>query len=234
MGMMTNILREHRVRGYQAERLWNAVLRFRGSWGRYSQPDDLKQFLRIFPDVTLTKGYVLDYLQMGGTRSGWIWPYARRIEKRGEEGVPHALASIPRDRLVALRGTSEMKPIELQTLYKYLHYSPTPYGLLEYVLFVRELWAIKSASKAEDWLDLIPIFTRGAFDRVLLKATSVAKRIVQPESYDPLVRLKPEGGVDVRFLVYQTGPWERIYHLKNLIDGDGYLRTEPGKVFVTL
>jgi hypothetical protein len=234
MGVMTNILREHKVQGYQAERLLNAVLRFRHSWDRYTRPDDVEQLLRIFPDVTLSGGYVLDYLQMGGTQSGWIWPYARQAEKRGEEGVPKALVSIPRDCLVNLRGTSEMKSIGIRTLYRYLHYPPTPYGLLEYVLFVSELWALKSASKAEDWLDLMPVFTRTAFDRLLLKSTSVAKRIARPESYDPLVRLQPEGGGDVRFLVYQGGPWERIYHLVCSVDRDGYLRTQQGRVFVIL
>jgi hypothetical protein len=226
-------VREQKVQGYHAERVYENVLRFRNAWGRYHRPDDVNRLLRLFPHVSIQQGYILDYLSMGGTTSGWIWPYARRGDAGSEPGPPPALAAIERDRLVGQRGSGELRRLEAETLYRFFQYEPSGTGLFEYAFFVNELWSTKSASKAAEWLDLQPVFTKRRFDSVLREVKQVL-RVVRPESCDPVARFGAEGGGEVEFMVYHGGPWRRIFNLKIQVDADGCVRRAPGSLVANL
>jgi hypothetical protein len=175
----------------------------------------------------------LDYLPMGGTAAGWIWPYARREEADVGSGLPPALAAIARDHLAGQRGSGELRQVEVETLYRRLSYELSPVGLFEYAFFITELWSTKSASKAGEWLEGVPIFTRRAFDAVLRKAARV-RRVARPESCDPLAWLNPTGGGEVRFLVYHSGAWKRIHTLKCHVDAEGSVKHEAGALVANL
>lgn len=225
---------EGRVPGHHAERLFESVRRFRGNWMRYHRPEDVNQLLRMFPAVHLPRGHMLDYLPVGGVETGWIFPYARRdVVSDGESSVPTGLAAIERDRLAGKRGSGELHRLEIEHLYRHLSYDPSPTGLFEYAFFISELWATKSASKAGDWLDLEPIFTRRHFDGVVRGARQVV-RVVRPDSCDPLTRSSPAGGGQVEFFAYQGGAWKRIFRLRTTIDPDGSVRREPGEILANL
>jgi hypothetical protein len=224
--------RHHKVPGALGERLFVGINRFRNSWDRYHRPEDLRQLLRVFPNVNVAEGYVLDYLLMGGTQSRWIWPYARLDTPESE--IPHALNAIPRDQLVQLRGSAEVRHIEIETLYRYLKHPDTPLGLFEYAFFVMEMWATKSESEAVQWLAIRPLFSRHAFENQLRKQASTAKKITRPEIFEPIIIPGSAGGADVNFLAYEGGAWKRIFLMILHIDHHGHITSEPGKVFVNL
>jgi hypothetical protein len=219
-----------RVPGALAERLYVSIERFRKNWDRYRRPEDLRQLIRVFPSITLAEGVFLDYLPMGGQREHWIWPFV--LPQVPEPEIPEVLASIPRDQLVRMRGSSQARHIEIQTLYRYLKYPKTSLGLFEYAVFVMELWATKSASKAQQWLDIRPLFSRHAFENQLRKHGGSVKKISRPEVFDPIAILGTAGGGEVNFLAYQGGAWKRIFKTLLHIDHHGHVRSEAGKVFV--
>jgi hypothetical protein len=226
-------MREGRIPGYHAERILDAVKRFRANWMHYHRPEDVNQLLRLFPTIHLPRGFMLDYLPVGGVETGWIFPYARReAETEGESMVPPELAAMERDRLAGKRGSGELRRLEVEYLYRHLTYESSPTGLFEYAFFISELWATKSASKARDWLDLNPIFTRREFDAVVRAAKQVT-RVMRPESCDPLARLATSGG-EVEFIVYQGGAWKRIFRLRLFVDPDGSVRREAGELLANL
>jgi hypothetical protein len=225
---------EGRVPGYHAERIFEAVKRFRAHWMHYHRPEDVNQLLRLFPAVRLPRGHMLDYLPIGGVETGWIFPFARRdVISAGESPTPPALAAIERDRMAGKRGSGELRRLEVEHLYRHLSYEASPTGLFEYAFFIGELWATKSASKARDWLDLEPIFTKRQFDSIVRGAKQVV-RVVRPDSCDPLTRSAPAGGGQVEFIVYQGGAWKRIFRLRSTIDAEGGVRREPGEVLANL
>ncbi len=219
-----------KVPGHRADYLLQKVRRFRGMWGRYHRPDDVNHLLRIFPHLSIERGYILDYIRIGGSSEGWIWPYARKER----EGPPTRLTSIHLDKLATQRDSGELRRTEVETLYRYLDYERTAEGLFEYAFFISELWATKSASKAAEWLSMDPLFTRWHFDSVLRKAGRRVVRVSRPASYDPEVTFDPEGGGEVRFLVYSGGPWKRITFFSCWVDAQGSVRREPGELVANL
>ena len=226
-------MREGRIPGHHAERMLEAVKRFRANWMHYHRPDDVNQLLRLFPAVHLPRGFMLDYLPVGGVETGWIFPFVRRdavIE--GESAFPAELAAMERDRLAGKRGSGELRRLEVEYLYRHLTYDPNPIGLFEYAFLISELWATKSASKARDWLDLDPIFTRRQFDAVVRAAKQVT-RVLRPETCDPLARLAATGG-EVEFIVYQGGAWKRIFQLRLTVHPDGSVRRDAGELLANL
>ncbi|OGO68273.1 MAG: hypothetical protein A2Z37_11820 [Chloroflexi bacterium RBG_19FT_COMBO_62_14] len=231
---MESLTREQKVPGYQAERLFDGVERFRKAWARYHRPDDVNHLLRLFTKVALRRGYMLDYLPVGGLSSGWIWPYARRADPHPDSGPPLALTAMARDRLISMRGSGELRRVEIDTLYAFLGYETSPLGLFEYAVFISELWATKSASKASDWLDLVPVVTRRQFDGILRKAGDRVQRVIRPSIYDPLVRLDGQAGGEVRFMVFQGGAWKRITMLVMKVDENGSVRREFGDLVANL
>jgi hypothetical protein len=227
-------MREGRIPGYHAERMLEAVRRFRANWMHYHRPEDVNQLLRLFPTVHLPRGFILDYLPVGGVETGWIFPFARReAVTSGESTMPAELAAMERDRLATKRGSGELRRMEVEHLYRHLTYDPTPTGLFEYGFFISELWATKSASRARDWLDLEPIFTRRQFDAVVRAARQVT-RVIRPEICDPLARLASGGGGQVEFIVYQGAAWKRIFQIRLTIEADGGVRRDPGELLANL
>jgi hypothetical protein len=231
---MSRPVQLQKIPGYQAERTLDGILRFRRSWSRYHRPDDVNHLLRLFPLVTLREGYILDYLRLGGTSHGWIWPYARKEAVQGEAELPPALKAVEIDRLAVARDRPQSSNLKVETLYRFLNYETTAKGLFEYAFFVSELWATKSSSRAGDWLTLKPLFTRWQFDRALRQAKGQLKRIVRPQHLDVAVQLSPEGGGEVSFIVFQGGAWERIFILKCVVEADGTIRREIGKNIASL
>lgn len=219
---------EQKVPGALAERLFASIGRLRRAWPRNRRPEDVYQLTRIFSNVKLSEGFVLDYLSMGGPKTRWIWPYARSQE---DEAIPDALAEIARDQLVGLRESVEAIPIEVQTLYRHLTYSSTPLGLFEYAIFIKELWATKSEVKANDWLSMQLIFSRTGFENWMRKAGEVPKRIDRPTNYEPIVS---SGGREVRFLAYESQVWKRITWINLRVDPSGFVRSSIGKVMVDM
>jgi hypothetical protein len=210
-----------------------AVKRFRTNWMHYHRPEDVNQLLRLFPAVHLPRGFMLDYLPVGGVETGWIFPFARReAVTEGESAVPAELAAMERDRLAGKRGSGELRRMEVEYLYRHLTYEPTHTGLFEYAFFISELWATKSASKARDWLDLDPIFTRRQFDAVVRAARQVT-RVIRPETCDPLARLASSGG-EAEFIVYQGAAWKRIFQLRLTVHPDGSVSRDPGDLLANL
>jgi hypothetical protein len=224
--------KEKNVPGHRAERIYLEVMRFRRSWQRFHRPEDLRQLLRIFPDISLRESYILDYIRLGGEEGGWIWPFARPIGLEGDAGIPAGLDEIPRDSLISKRRSVDLRNLEIDTLYSHIDYPPTPLGLFEYFFFVNELWATKSASKAADWLNTVFIFSRRGFDQQIRKVPGVAKRVTRPPVYDPVVRIASEGGGSLRYFGYIGGPWKRIIQFECDIDADGYFQQKQGKVYV--
>lgn len=222
---------EQKVPGALAERLFALIGRLRRAWPRNRRPDDVYQLIRIFPNVRISEGYVLDYLSMGGLKSRWIWPYARTQDN---ESIPDALAEIPRDQLIGLRESPEAVPIEVQTLYRHLTYPSTALGVFEYAIFINELWSTKSETKANDWLNMQPIFSRTSFENWMRKVGKNAKRIDRPTNYEPTVKRATGGGREVRFLVYQSQVWKRITWFILLVDPSGFVRSSVGKVLVDM
>ena len=222
---------EGAVPGYRLERVVASVQRFRKSWHRVHRPQDVNNLLGLFPHVSLQRGYVLDYLPMGGEASRWIWPF---IRQEREIGPPPELASLARDYLIQQRDSGKLRPVVAETLYQYMIYERSPVGLLEYALFVSELWATKSESVAGEWLSLEPLLTRRAYDDVLRKTRSTALRFSRPLGYDPLVELSPEGGGAARMLVYHPGDWKRIYVLRLLVAPEGEVRRSAGELVANL
>jgi len=227
-------MREGRIPGYHAERMLEAVKRFRATWMRYHRPEDVNQLMRLFPAVHLPRGFILDYLPVGGVETGWILPFARReAVTSGESTMPPALAAMERDRLASKRGSGELRRMEVEHLYSHLTYDPTPTGLFEYGFSSGGRWATNSASRAREWLDLEPIFTRRQFDAVVRAARQVT-RVIRPEVCDPMGRLASGGGGQVEFIVYQGAAWKRIFQLRLTIEADGGVRREPGELLANL
>lgn len=224
---------EATVPGYRADQRWEAALRFRRMWDRYDQPDDVNYLLRQFGDISLQAGYTLDYLLIGGRRNGWIWPYARPTGRGQSAGPPPDLATIPMDLLATKRGHEDMRAVEEQTLYRHLAYDRTPMGIFEYAFFMNELWATKSASRAEDWLSLEPLFVRHRFDAVLRGRQNQVVRVARPKSLDPVVRLQ-EGGGEVSFLAFQAGPWKRVFWITLVVEPGGRVSLRPGEIVASL
>jgi hypothetical protein len=223
-----------RIPGYRAEERMEAVLRFRRLWSRYRRPDDVNQLLKQFPRVSLQTGYILDYLSLGSRGMGWVWPYARRVASRASTTVPDPLGGVPSDRLAGLRGKDEALPLEADSLYHFLEYERSPIGLFEYAIFVNELWAFKSEAPAGDWLDLQPVLVKHRFDSILRTEARRIVRFTRPKSFDPVSRLHEAGGGEISFLVFQGGPWKRIYTLHMDVDPGGWVRTHPGEVLASL
>jgi hypothetical protein len=223
-----------RIPGYRAEERMEAVRRFRRLLGRYQRPDDVNQLLKQFPRVSIQSGFVLDYLSLGARDAAWIWPYARQDKIRGASGAPEPLAGVPSDRLAGLRGSSEGYVLAAEALYRFLDYEQSPLGLFEYAIFVNELWATKSKGKAADWLEIQPLFVKHRFDSIL---RTEARRIVKfsrPKTFDPVSRITPGGGGEASFLVFQPGPWKRIYTLILTVDPKGWVQTRDGEVLASL
>ena len=225
--------RVQKVPGALAERLYTSIQRYRNAWSRYKRPEDLRQLLRIFPNVTLVEGNILDYIPMGGPKSGWIWPFVVPAIYKGQEYLPEGLDGLARDQLMSMRGTPEGVQIAKQTLYKYFRYPSTQLGVFEYAIFIMELWATKSEVKARDWLNLNLLFSRHSFDNLILKSQS-AKRIRRPDVYEPTVEIDPDGGGRVQFLAYDSAGWKRVIHVRLKTDPGGHVESEPGKVLVDL
>lgn len=222
-----------KVPGALAERLFVSINRFRNAWSRYKRPEDLRQLLRIFPNVRTTEGYILDYIPMGGPKSGWIWPFAKREIYDQEDYLPEELDGLARDQLMGMRGTEEGEQIAKMTLYQHLRYPPTQLGIFEYAFFVMELWATKSESKAGDWLNMSFIFSRHRFDTLILKSQST-KRIRRPGVYEPTVQINPAGGGKVQFIAYESRGWKRVIQILLRVDPRGHVKSEPGQVLVDL
>lgn len=222
---------QQRVPGALAERLFAFIGRLRRAWPRHRRPEDLHQLTRIFPNIKLSEGYMLDYLSMGGPKSRWIWPYARPQE---DEAIPDALSEIARDQLVGLRESAQAIPIEVKTLYRYLTYPATALGVFEYAIFIKELWATKSETKANDWLSMQPIFSRASFENRMRKAGEIAKRIDRPTNFEPVVQMTAGSGGEVRFLVYESQVWKRITWINLHVDPSGFVRSSVGKVMVDM
>jgi hypothetical protein len=231
---MLSLTREQKVPGHHAERLFDNIERFRKGWARYHRPDDVNHLLRLFNKVTIQRGYMLDYLPIGGLAAGWIWPYARRADPTPDTGPPPALTAIARDRLISMRGSGELRRVEVDTLYAYLSHELSPHGLFEYAVFVTELWATKSASKASDWLDLVPVVTRRQFDNIIRRAGDRLQRVTRPAIYGPLARLDGPKAGETRFMVYQGGAWKRITVLVMKVDEQGTVRREYGDLVANL
>jgi hypothetical protein len=170
---------------------------------------------------------------MGGPKSGWIWPFAKPVIFEAKDYLPEGLDGLARDQLIGMRGTPDGAQIAKQTLYKYFHYPSTQLGIFEYAIFIMELWATKSESKAMDWLSLNLLFSRHSFDNLILKSQS-AKRIRRPGVYEPTVQIEPEGGGKVQFLAYDSTGWKRVLQMLLRIDSGGHVEREPGKVLVDL
>lgn len=225
--------RVHKVPGALAQRLYTSIQRFRKAWFRYKRPEDMRQLLRTFPNVTLAEGNILDYIPMGGPKSSWIWPFVKPNIYINQDYLPDGLEDLARDQLMSMRGTPEGVQVAKQTLYKYFQYPRTQLGFFEYAIFVVELWATKSETKAKDWLDLNLIFSRQSFDNLILKSGS-AKRIRRPEVYEPTVEIDPDGSAKVSFLAFDSTGWKRVLHMLLKIDSGGHVESEPGKVLVDL
>jgi hypothetical protein len=230
---MTYRDQSQKVPGALAERLYASIQRYRNAWSRFKRPEDMRQLLRVFPNVTIAESYFLDYIPMGGPKSGWIWPFAKPVMHEHEEYLPEELKELARDQLMSMRGTPEGKRISEQTLYKYMRYPSTQLGIFEYAVFVMELWATKSKSKAREWLNLGLIFSRQRFDNLILKSQS-AKRIRRPGVYVPTVQIDPDGSGKVQFLAYDSTGWKRVFQLLLRVDKGGHVESEPGKVLVDL
>lgn len=224
---------ETTIPGYRADQRLEAALRFRRMWNRYDQPDDVNYLLRQFGTVSLETGYVLDYLLIGGRRSGWIWPYARASARGQSAGPPPELSKIPLDLLATKRGHEAMRAVEEQTLYQHLTYEHSAMGVFEYAFFVNELWATKSESRAQDWLSLQPLFVRHRFDSILRGRESQVVRVARPKSLDPVVRVQ-EGGGEVSFLAFQAGPWKRVFRITLIVEPGGRVSNHPGEVVASL
>lgn len=222
-----------RVPGNQTERLFDSLQRFRHAWPRYHRPDDLRHLLSLFPHVSLEQGYELDYLPMGGTPTVWIWPYARRAGG-SEEGPPAVLSGVDRDRLSGLRRSDASRRMEVESLYRRLSFDRSPIGLFEYAFFINELWATKSASKASDWLDMEPIFTRRRFDEVLRRSGTHPLSVKRPDVYDPSAQLKGGASGEVDFMALQGHAWKRIVSMRIAVENDGLCLTKVGPLIANL
>lgn len=213
-----------------AERLMENLRRFRRRAGRLTKPSDVNQLLEIFARVSIQSGYCLDYLDMGAGARSWIWPYARRGEPDEPGAPPSRLAVLPRDELASRRGAPSVREIEFETLYRRLEYEPSPSGLLEYALFVSELWATKSDG---DWAQVELIFSKRAFDAAVRKSEKIV-RITRPTSYDATARLAAGGGGEVRAYAYLGGAWKRISQLAFQVQPNGLIDRSEANVLVNL
>jgi hypothetical protein len=222
------------VPGYRAEERLEAVVRFRRLWPRYEKPDDVNALVKQFPRVSVRQGYALDYFQIGGRQTGWIWPYARRAEKRFADQPPEALRGAPPDHLAMIRGRDDALDLEAESLYGFLEYEPSPLGLFEYAFFVKELWATKSEAVAADWLGLQPLFVKHRFDALLRAEARHLVRFTRPKTFDPSAQLEPQGGGRVTFLVFEGGPWKRIGYRSLVVDPRGWVRDQPGEIIASL
>ncbi len=228
---MHNPAPESKIPGYRADRLLDSILRYRKAWQRYHRPDDVNRLLRMFPRVSIQRGYQLDYLRLGGSHAGWIWPYARQVE--AGTGPPPELAAVARDHLAGQRGTGRLRQVEIATLYRRLEYEPTPEGLFQYALFISELWSLKSEAKAGEWLETELIFTRRKFEAVLRKVGGVV-RVARPRDYDPISQPSRDGGGEVRVLAFHPRGWKRIYLLRIKVDPEGMVQRQVGDLIATL
>lgn len=231
---MSSTASELRVPGHRAERLLESVLRFRKAWPRFHRPEDVSFLLRLFPHVALKPGYMLDYLTVGAPPETWIWPFARRADAMGDPGPPPALKALGPERLARSRGTGELRRAEVETLYNLLSYPRSAEGLFEYAFFVCELWALKSARRAADWLEASPVFSSRRFDEVTRRPGTAAARVARPATFDPLVSLNPSGGGQVSMVIYREAPQRRLLNLRCRVEPDGYVRREPGQILAQL
>ncbi|MGA9533471.1 MAG: hypothetical protein WBR18_12205 [Anaerolineales bacterium] len=222
-----------RVAGYRVDRILEAVERFRGNWRRYHRPDDVNHLLRQFRKVDLQRGYVLDYIALGSSESGWIWPFARRDTPGTNAELPSVLREIPSDRLASEGRAGSLHSVAVQSLYRYLSFERSPQGLFEYAYFINELWATKSPGRESDWLSLVPLLVRHKFDAVLRREADRLVRVSKPDHYDPLVFVEGAGG-RVQFLAYQSGPWKRIIRLALKVEDDGSVGWQPLDVVASL
>lgn len=222
-----------RVPGHRVDRTLEAVARFRGNWRRYHRPDDLNYLLRLFRKVELQRGYVLDYIALGGSEAGWIWPFARR-EAPGVTGeLPAELRDVPSDRLASEGRHGSLRSLAARCLYRHLSFEHSPEGLFEYAYFVNELWATKSASRESEWLTLEPLVVRHKFDAVLRREADRLVRVAKPDHYDPVVFPDGPSG-EVQLLAYQPGPWKRIIRLAMEVEADGSASWKPLEVVASL
>lgn len=222
-----------RVPGHRVDRTLEAVARFRGNWRRYHRPDDVNHLLRLFRKVELQRGYVLDYIALGGSESGWIWPYARSESPGVATELPAELRGVPSDRLASEGRDGSLRSLAARTLYRHLSFERSAEGLFEYAYFVNELWATKSAGRESDWLMLEPLVVRHKFDAVLRREADRLVRVAKPDHYDPVVRLEGSSG-RVELLAYQTGPWKRIIRLSMDVQADGSASWQPLDVVASL
>lgn len=224
---------QHRVPGYRIDTVLDSVMRFRDSWSRYHRPDDVNHLLRLFRKVQLKRGYALDYIRLGRSGSGWIWPYARQEGPGMEAEPPPSLKRIPPDRLLGQRRGEGLRHVEIETLYRVLEYDESPEGLVEYGFFLNELWATKSAEREEDWLALRPLLTRHKFDSTLRQQSKQLVTVSKPDHYDPVV--KPSGGGgSFYFLAFQPGPWRRILRIVVEVSAEGEAQWRPDELIANL
>jgi len=224
---------EKSVPGYRVGQVWDTVLRFRDAWNRYHRPQDVNHLLRLFPLLSLQRGYVLDYLSLSSRDGSWIWPFVRRETGSLSEPPPGELSRIPRDQLAAQRGNPALRQVQVDTLFQFIDYERSPLGLTQYGLFVSELWAMKSSGAAAEWLSLEHLFSKRDFEATLRKAGSLV-RVSRPASYDPTMTSNPEGGGEINWLVYQSQAWKRISTLKCQVSQDGVVEWGIGAVIANL
>jgi hypothetical protein len=222
-----------RVAGHRVDRIVEAVERFRGNWRRYHRPDDVNHLLRLFRKVELQRGYVLDYIALGSSETGWIWPYARRAAPDIGAEPPPVLREIPSDRLASEGRRGSLHSVAVNSLYRHFSFERSPQGLFEYAYFINELWATKSLGREADWLTLKPLLVRHKFDAVLRKEANRLVRVSKPDHYDPLVFIDGAGG-RVQLLAFQRGPWKRIIRLVMNVDDDGSVDWQPLDVVASL
>ena len=183
--------------------------------------------------MSIEKGFCLDYLIMGAGSRSWIWPYARRGEIDEASAPPSRLAVLPRDELAGRRGSESVKEIAAETLHRRLGYEASPSGLLEYALFISELWAVKSAQVESEWLAVELIFSKRAFDAAIRKGGRIV-RITRPLSYDATARLILGGGGEVMAYAYLGGAWKRISQLLFKVHPSGLVDRTEASVLANL
>lgn len=205
-----------------AEEILTQVLAFRTRLQEFEKPDDVNALIEIFPGVSLSQGFVLDYVQET-TPDGLvlpIQPFARPADDDSWIPMVEAdAADADRDQLV-------------EQLYRYLEFERNPQGLFEYAFFVIELWSMRASRHAAEWLDSTPIFTGARFDEVLSRAKTLHE-VKRPDCFNAMCRID-DSGARVRFLVHTPVAWERVYYLESMVFSDGFVEQEAGEIVVDM
>lgn len=211
------------VEGYErvpsdgAVDLLEQVLEFRETYEQFEKPEDVNHLLGLFPLVGIRDGYILDYVQSNiGEMATGIQPYAHRS---GSDDTP--LVSWFDDE-------REQQAQEIEQLYQYLSFEPSPEGLFQYAFFVTELQSTRASWQVSDWIASTPVFSAAAFDQIVEQAIKVDS-LARPEWCGPLVSQEEAGG-RVKFLVHTAMTWERIYYLDSHVLPSGMVKHEAGEI----